>query len=84
MQDNLVKRELIKLIQPLTFSNDLPAAMKQEVHHHYLRFRQVVSKASFQLMWVWAGTMLLGMGIMYYKEINGEKVRCEDIKLGCS
>jgi len=33
-------------------------------------------------MWVWAGTMLLGMGIMYYKEINGEKVRCEDIKLG--
>lgn len=44
-----------------------------------LRFRLLASRFSFQLMWVWAGIMLLGLGTMHYRQINGEKVKCEGI-----
>ena len=44
-----------------------------------LRFRLLASRFSFQLMWVWAGIMLLGLGTMHYKQINGEKIKCEGI-----
>ena len=54
-----------------------PPAMKRQ--DTVLRFRLLASRFSFQLMWVWAGIMLLGLGTMHYKQINGEKVKCEGI-----
>lgn len=51
-----------------------PPMKKQDT---VLRFRLLASRFSFQLMWVWAGIMLLGLGTIHYKQINGEKVKCE-------
>ena len=44
---------------------------------YFLRFRQLATRNSFRLIYVWAGTMLLGLGLLYYKEKKGERVGCE-------
>ena len=49
-----------------------------------LRFRQLASRASMPLIYVWGGVMLFGLGVIYYKQKKGEMVRCKTHYKSCT
>ena len=41
---------------------------------YWYRFRVLVSRYTIPMVWLWAGTMLYGLGTVYYRLRSGEDV----------
>lgn len=51
-------------------------ARSSRLSPYVLRFREAATRSSLKLMWLWAGSMLLGLGVVFYKESQGKRKGC--------
>lgn len=47
------------------------------IGEQWYRFRLFAARNAIPLVWLWAGTMLCGLGTVYYRLKKGEKVTSE-------
>ena len=61
-------------LSPFTFH--LSVEMTR-IGEQWYRFRLFAARNAIPLVWLWAGTMLCGLGTVYYRLKKGEKVTSE-------
>lgn len=56
-----------------------PRRPPSRLAQHIYRFRVFATRHSFTLIYVWAGVMLVGLGLLHYDvNVQGKRLRCED------
>ena len=50
---------------------------RKKASDYLYRFRVLASRHSFTLIYMWAGVMLAGLGMLHYKQKTGAKVQCK-------
>ena len=50
-----------------------------KVSDYVYRFRVLATRHSFKLIYLWAGLMLVGLGLLHHKQKTGGKVQCRSL-----
>ena len=55
----------------------IPRRQRDKVSDHVYRFRVLATRHSLNLIYVWAGVMLMGLGLLHHRRKTGSKVQCK-------